>query len=201
LVHGRTIFHADRGCIEPHPKPIEQLIHEAFADPILQHFRRAMKPIIIDLNTLSPRMAKFEAYSVEVFLSSSSLWAAWVLLSGETWQGGMVGAKAAFITAASLGSEMHWGSVALIAALLKIGGIAMTFTRFATLALVLRLAGIGISAVFWILLGVLAIHDDPYLLFAFPVVQLGVAAWWMLVRLSTLPRNASPSLDDRERLT
>jgi hypothetical protein len=151
-----------------------------------------MQPVITDFSVLARRMTILEQYAVEVLLSLSSLWAARVLLSGATWPD-LICTKSPLVIAAYLGSETQWGCVALIAAAAKLVGVSLDFTRFRSTALVLRVIGIAFSGVLWFFLGVSALHGNPASLFGFPVAQLGLSTWWLLVRLPTLPTDPSPS--------
>lgn len=148
-----------------------------------------MRPIKVDFTGLPERMVKIEAYAIEIMLSFSSLWAAWVLLKGK--QDPFTTYRAAFLIASRLGSEQHWAYVAIIGAATKLIGLWLSRTTFICTALVLRLTGIAIAGAFWFLLGASAVYGNPDTLFGFPIMLLGVSAWWLLIRFPTLPDSTS----------
>lgn len=150
-----------------------------------------MRPLMVGLDALPRRMAGFERYALEVMLSLSNLWAAWVLLSAGSWQN-IISARSALAMAANLGPETHWGYAALIGATTTIVGLSLCRTPLVGTPLVLRLLGIAISGAFWFILGASAIYGNPNALFGLPIMLLGISAWWLLIRLPPLPDSAQP---------
>ena len=148
-----------------------------------------MSPMKVDFKAVPERMARLEAYAIEVMLSLSSLWAAWVLLAAK--RDPFTTFRVAFALATRLGSEHHWAYVALIGAATKLIGLGLSRTPFICTALILRLSGLGISGAFWFLLGLSTVLGNPDTLFGFPITLLGASAWWLLIRFPTLPDSAS----------
>jgi hypothetical protein len=136
-------------------------------------------------------MTGFEPYALEAMLSLSNLWAAWVLLPADRWQD-IISARSALIIAANLGQGAHWGYAALIGAVTNITGLLLCRSPFVATALVLRLFGIAISGAFWFILGASAVYGNPNILFGFPIMLFGIAAWWLLIRLPPLPDSTPP---------
>jgi hypothetical protein len=141
------------------------------------------------LQGLPHRMEKLEAYAIEIVLALSNLWAAVALLSRT--RDPFTAFQTAFALASRLGSEEHWACVAFIAGATKLVGLGISPTRFVCTALVLRIGGLGISGAFWFLLGLSTIYGNPHTLFGFPIMLLGISAWWLLIRFPTLPDRAS----------
>jgi hypothetical protein len=150
-----------------------------------------MRPITVYFGALLRRLVKFEPYAIEIVLSLSSLWASWVLLSGGTWSDA-INSKSAIAFADSLGPETYWGGAALIGGTAKIIGLLLIRTRFISAALALRVAGLGISAAFWIIIGFCVCYGNPESVVGGPVILLGVWAWWLMLRLPALPDSVSP---------
>jgi hypothetical protein len=143
------------------------------------------------LSSLPQRLARLEPYAIEVVLSLSSLWAAWVLTTGP---GNFLVYPHAFELASRLGNEHEWACAGIIAATLKISGLLLCRTAWVCTALVLRLSGIAMSGSFWFLLGLSAVEGNPDTLFGFPVLLLGISAWWLLIRFPTLPNSSKGSI-------
>lgn len=131
------------------------------------------------------RLLAIEPYRSEITLALASLWAAWVLFTPPS---NFATFAKGFAYAADLATERQWAVFALVAACTKLGGLALTWCRRCqNTALTLRLIGLAMSGVFWVLLGLSACIGNPDTLFGFPVVLFGVTAWWLLVRFPTIP--------------
>jgi hypothetical protein len=131
------------------------------------------------------RLWALDPYRSEFMLALASLWAAYALLTPpsnfETFRPG-------FSFAAQVATEHQWAVFALVAGCAKLGGLAATWCRRCqNAALMLRLIGLAMSGVFWVLLGLSACFGNPDTLFGFPVVLFGATAWWLLVRFPTIP--------------
>lgn len=132
------------------------------------------------------RLNAVEPYRSEFTLACASAWAAWVLLTPpsnfETFHAG-------FAFAEELATERQWAVFAIVAACAKLIGLGATWCgRCRNTALMLRLIGLAMSGVLWVLLGASAIHGNPDTLFGLPVVLFGMTAWWLLVRFPTIPK-------------
>jgi hypothetical protein len=139
---------------------------------------------VVDLPSISRRMAAVEPYAIEVVLSLSSLWAAWVLTSDPS---NFQQTPKEFAVALRFGSEHRWAIVGLAAAIAKISGLVLCRTSWICTGLLLRLGGVAASGAFWFLLAISKLTGNPDSLFAFPVLCLALSAWWLLVRFPTLP--------------
>ena len=124
---------------------------------------------------------------VEVFLTLSSIWAAFTLWTNPTLFDLF---RSSFHFASSIESnERAWALVAATAALLKIIGI-LSVCLMGLRSAVLRCArygGLALSGMFWTIFGgsaVLGSSATTPTLFGFPCLLMGLFAWWSLLRLA-----------------
>lgn len=137
------------------------------------------------LERLGHYLNRLEPYRSEALFALSSLWASWVLVAPPSNFGTFPGG---FRFAAELATERQWALFAFVAGVAKVVGLGLTACRRCRdTSLMLRLVGLAMSGLLWVLLGVSAVVGNPDTLFGFPVLLFGATAWWLLLRFPIMP--------------
>ncbi len=123
---------------------------------------------------------------IEIVLSASSLWAYWYFRGSYN----LAIDEVRFALPFEFASRSFWSLALLTAALMKTGGMTACLLRLPTIGLPLRLIGLAFSGTIWGIFGLSSILSQPSL-FAFPVLTLGLSAWWLLLRFPSMPRGPS----------
>lgn len=137
-------------------------------------------------NRISKRMLFLEPYRAEGVLIICSLWAAFVLYNPPS---NFASFPASFAIAERMqGSEAAWATLALVGALLKMFGLVFLGNpRLAMTSFVLRVAGLVVSGIFWMIMGISATIGNFDSLFGVPGFMMGVTAVWILFRFPVSP--------------
>lgn len=155
---------------------------------------RQLLDIEATLRDIDKRLSRSRAWHIwlrradiqvlEITLTLSSIWAAYVLFTGPS---NFHTFPSAFDLAERLaGHESTWGGAATVAAVAKVMGTAMTpVGTLHTLGVRLRVIGLALSGAFWLVLGVGTLWGNPDTLFGFSGgIMMGVLALWSAVRVA-----------------
>jgi hypothetical protein len=150
----------------------------------------ALQMILTDINDRLQNNSKLvfllrmrDIYVLEVLLIFNSCWAAYVLLSRPHLFFNNVGTFA--IASLLLHNEWDWAKLALCAAALKAIGVAwaLAVNKVNLFGIMIRLAGLCLSGVFWCTMGISSMVGNPDSIFSFGGVVMGIFAWWSVIRL------------------
>ena len=137
------------------------------------------------LEKLSAWLCWLEPWWIEGFLTLTSAFAASVLITSPDLFANQPGSYG--MVASLHAAPAAWGVLALAASLAIAAGLAMTFPRARTAAVLLRLAGVTLAGLFWFAMGVSAILGDPTNIYAMAPFLGSLWALWVLVRFPAIP--------------
>lgn len=142
--------------------------------------------------SLAYHMRRWEARGIEVFLTFCSLWAAWVLLTPPS--AFKLHPGYYILLRGVLDREQAWGLLALAIATVKTIGLlcdgGSNFCR--EFGVVLRSIGLAGSGFFWTVIGFSFLLPTPHGLSAVPLIGLGGASWWALIRFPAASPKSHP---------
>jgi len=138
------------------------------------------------MNALVIWMKSVAPYAIEGYLTLCSIWAAYVLATPPT---NFSAFPRAFALVAQIESDETWWAtfIGMAALFHLIGGVFLPFRRLQTISLMMRVVALGMSWMFWTVMGTSTVIGNPDSLYGAPAIGIGFLAFWILVQFPKIP--------------